>query len=213
MTSKREAKSILIFGGTFDPPHRAHAELPPRIAEEIGCDRLLYVPAALNPLKADAPPTDATHRLEMLRRAVADVPRAEISTLELEREGPSYTVDTLEELRRQYGETVELRLLIGADQAVEFYRWKEWQRICELAVPVVMLRPPWDRERFRRDLEANYTPEQVDQWLSRTIEIPAINVSSSTVRQRIASNGELSDLLHEDVARYIREHRLYEDES
>jgi nicotinate-nucleotide adenylyltransferase len=152
VTEAREMQRVLIFGGTFDPPHRAHVELPPRIAQQLGCDRLLYVPAALNPLKVDSPPTDSSHRLEMLRRAVVDVPNAEICTIELERKGPSYTVDTLEELRRRLGEDVEMRLLIGGDQALEFHRWKDWKRIIELAEPVVMLRPPWNRETFREQL-------------------------------------------------------------
>jgi nicotinate-nucleotide adenylyltransferase len=200
---------ILIFGGTFDPPHRAHVELPPRIARQEGCTRLLYVPAALNPLKVNSPPTEASHRLEMLQRALADVPNAEISTIELEREGPSYTIDTLEELQDRYSEDTELRLLIGADQAIEFHRWKDWQRILKLAQPVVMLRPPWDREQFEKELMKHYSPEQVRQWLSYTIDVPAIDVSSSIIRERIASNGDLSDLLPEEVASYILEHGLY----
>jgi len=205
-----DRQRILIFGGTFDPPHRAHAELPPSIADRIGCDRLLYVPAALNPLKVDSPPTEAKHRLEMLRRALSDVETAEIATLELERDGPSYMVDTLEELQRRFGEEAELRLLIGADQAIEFHRWKDWQRIVELAPPVVMLRPPWDRERFRKSLAEKYETDMVERWLAWTIDVPAIDISSSAVRQRIGSDGDLSNLLHEEVAAYIREHNLYQ---
>jgi nicotinate-nucleotide adenylyltransferase len=212
MTDQRH-KRILIFGGTFDPPHRAHTELPPMIAERIDCDRLLYVPAALNPLKRDSPPTAAEHRLAMLRLAIADVPDAEVATLELEREGPSYTVDTLEELRDRFGEQAELRLLIGADQAVEFHRWKDWRRIIELATPVVMLRPPWDRDRFRQELEQHYEGGIVERWLAWTIDVPAIDISSSGIRHRIESGEDLTDLLHEDVAEYIHQHGLYRSAS
>jgi len=210
VTGTDEHERILIFGGTFDPPHRAHAELPQRVAEEIGCDRLVYVPAALNPLKVESPPTDASHRLEMLRRALADLSNVEIATLELEREGPSYTVDTLEEFRRRFGDQADLRLLLGADQAVDFHRWKDWRRILELARPVVMLRPPWSRNRFRDELAARYSPEETDRWLEWTIAVPAINISSSDIRERIASDADLSDLLPEGVAQYIREHGLYQ---
>jgi nicotinate-nucleotide adenylyltransferase len=210
VTRAHKKGRVLIFGGTFDPPHRAHVELPPRIAKQLGCDRLLYVPAALNPLKVDSPPTDSLHRLEMLRLAVADVPGAEICTIELERQGPSYMIDTLEELHSRLGDDVEMRLLIGADQAMEFHRWKDWRGIIKLAKPVVMLRPPWNRERFREQLAEQYDSEQVERWLSWTIDVPAIDVSSSLIRERIAANGDLSDLLNKDVARYIREHGLYQ---
>ena len=80
---------ILIFGGTFDPPHLAHTALPPLVARRLDCKRILYIPAAANPLKTDAPPTAVEHRLAMLRLALADVPDAEISTIELDRPGPS----------------------------------------------------------------------------------------------------------------------------
>lgn len=202
---------ILIFGGTFDPPHHAHAILPSKVAEQLGYDELLYIPAALNPLKTDSPPTDARHRLEMLRRMVRDIPGAEICTIELERDGPSYTVDTLAALRRRFGDSAHLRLLIGADQALEFHRWKDWQRILELATPVVMLRPPWDRARFREELSSRYEPKQVDRWLSWTVDVPRIDVSSSEIRRRIATGEDLSSLLPDSVADYIREHGLYSD--
>lgn len=202
---------ILIFGGTFDPPHRAHTELPPLVAREFGCDEILYVPAAINPLKRDTPPTPAVHRLAMLERAVHGIPHARISTIELDRAGPSYTVDTLESLRARYGESVTLFLLIGADQATEFHRWKDWTRILELAEPAVMLRPPWTRQSLERSLResGHYDDPTIARWLAGTVDVPAVQVSSTDIREALRSGGDLSGMLDDAVVRYIREHGLY----
>jgi nicotinate-nucleotide adenylyltransferase len=204
-----DPQRILVFGGTFDPPHLAHSVLPPMVAKTLHCDRILYVPAALNPLKADAPPTDEQHRLAMLKLAIADVPNAAIDTLELDRPGPSYMVDTLATLRQRFGSDAEMRLLIGADQAVQFHRWRDWQRIIKLAVPAVMLRPPLREEAFVAALAENFSPEQVQQWRQWTIPLPMYDISSTEIRRRLRDGGEMSDILSPAVADYIREHRLY----
>ena len=120
---------VLIFGGSFDPPTIAHRVLPMRAADLVGADRVIYVPAAISPHKLDQPPLDASHRLAMLKLDIDDLDRAEISTIELEREGPSYMIDTVTALRGDIEEATPLRLLIGDDQAVPFHRWKDWDPI------------------------------------------------------------------------------------
>ena len=139
-------RQILLFGGTFDPPHRAHVDMPFEVARRIGCTDVVYVPANVNPLKVDTPPTSPKHRLEMLRRALAGKSGAKISRCELERPGPSYMVDTLEilrkELRGKDGTLPRIRLMMGSDQALQFTKWHEWKRILDYATPVVVLRPP-----------------------------------------------------------------------
>jgi nicotinate-nucleotide adenylyltransferase len=199
---------ILVFGGTFDPPHRAHVELPPLIARQLGCELIIYVPAAANPLKAEEP-TAAHHRLAMLQLALRDVPMAEISTIELERPGPSYTIDTLEELRRRLGPAAELRLLIGADQALDFHRWKDWDRIIELAPPAVMLRPPWNAQTLAEELRSRLGPREAEQWRGWLMEAPVIPASGTDVRERQRAGEAVRDPLDPAVAAYIREHSLY----
>lgn len=199
----------LIFGGSFDPPHRAHITLPPLVADQLGADRLLYIPAAISPLKRDSTPTDASHRLAMLRLAVASIPRAEIITIELERPGPSYTVDTLEELHRRARAGETFRLLIGADQALDFHLWKSWGRIIDLAEPVVMLRPPWDRGGFRRALMGRYKLAEVNAWIGRVVEVPAIDASATDIRRRLANGESVEADLPAEVEAYIRKHGLY----
>ena len=207
MTS--DTQSILIFGGTFDPPHLAHAQLPPLAAERLGCEKILYIPASINPLKADAPPTPAAHRLAMLKLITCDLSRVNVETLELDRKGPSYMVDTLKELRERFGEKTHLHLLIGADQALEFHRWKDWQRILELATPAVMLRPPIDAETFQKQLSERYEPDEAAFWKGHLVEVPYLDINSSAVRLRVDRGDDLGDLLDGRIIEYIREHGLY----
>ncbi len=190
----------LIFGGSFDPPHLAHVALPKRVAEAIHADAVLYIPAGRAPHKLDRAQTAPAHRLAMLRLALADEPDAVILTEELDRavDGrPSYTIDTLEALRPRLAPDATMRLLIGTDQVKIFETWKDWQRIIELAEPVVMVRPP----QTPRDL-----PEA---WRDRVVEAPVVEVSSTQLRQRLAAGEPTRDLLHPAVADYIAEHGLY----
>ncbi|MCP3904161.1 MAG: nicotinate (nicotinamide) nucleotide adenylyltransferase [Planctomycetes bacterium] len=203
------ADCFLIFGGTFDPPHRAHVELPALVAETLGCDRIIYIPAATNPLKRDDPPTDAEHRLAMLRLALRERPRTVVSTIELERGGVSYFVDTLHSLCSDVGSDVELRFLIGADQALQFGRWKDAGEILRLATPAVMLRPPWTDASFRAALAGAHGEDEADRWMAWTVPAPLIDVSATELRDRLRAGGDVSEMLDPAVAAYIREHGLY----
>ncbi|MHC5114421.1 MAG: nicotinate (nicotinamide) nucleotide adenylyltransferase [Planctomycetota bacterium] len=186
---------ILLFGGTFDPPHRAHVELPQLVAGKLGCDRIVYIPAAASPHKTDDDTTDAVHRLAMLRLALGDRPNVTISTIELDRGGVSYFVDTLRALRADLGDDVDLRFLVGADQALAFDRWKDPEEILRLATPAVMLRP-------REDL-----PDE--RWREWIVETPLIDVSATELREHLRDGRDVSDVLDPAVVEYIRAHGLY----
>ena len=201
------AHRVLVFGGTFDPPHLAHSVLPPQVAEAQGCGRILYIPNASNPLKRD-PPTEARHRLAMLELTVAGVPNAEIMTAELDRPGPSYTVDTLRSLH-DGDPGSELMLLLGADAALTFPQWREPETILRLATPGVMLRPPWDVETLRDRLEDMLPPEQAAQWVTHCVDVGRMDISASELRDRLRRGDDVSDALHASVVEYIREHGLY----
>ena len=215
-------RRTLLFGGTFDPPHLAHARLPAQAAIQLGCDEILYVPAAMNPVKAAAgqpPPTAKEHRLAMLLLAIADVPNARICTLEIDRprDQPSYTIHTLRELhanvsRDQSGAgAVQFHLLIGCDQALDFHRWKDWQEILTLAIPAVMLRPPWDRSRFESQLRQQYSSVEAEQWLKWTLHLPMMDINATAIRELIQRDKaeQLGNLLDPAVMEYIRANNLY----
>ncbi|MEX0745074.1 MAG: nicotinate (nicotinamide) nucleotide adenylyltransferase, partial [Phycisphaeraceae bacterium] len=174
---------VIVFGGSFDPPHRAHVRLPRQVGEAIGADAVAYVPAARAPHKLDRTQTDATHRLAMLQAALADEPWAIVLTDELDRarDGrPSYTVDTLEALHRRLPDA-ELRLLMGADQVRIFDQWHEAARVAELAEPVVLVRPPESAASLLASLPAG----EREVWAARLVEVDRIDVSSTQVRQRV----------------------------
>jgi nicotinate-nucleotide adenylyltransferase len=208
--------ATLIFGGTFDPPHLAHAVLPSAAAQLLRCGRILYVPAAINPLKQATPPTHPHHRLAMLALALRHVRGAEICTIELDRERahpgePSYTIDTLRALRQGLPRDASMRLLIGADQALEFHRWKDWQAIVALAPPAVMLREPWNAESFAERLSTTFPSDEATRWLGWTLleGLPRMDISASEIRSRVVAGASLDGLLDPEVAHYIRVHRLY----
>jgi nicotinate-nucleotide adenylyltransferase len=182
-------KRIGVFGGTFDPIHIGHLAIANAVLDELDLDRVYFVPAARSPLKRDAPAASAADRVAMLERALADEPRFAVSRTELDRDGPSFTVDTLEALR---GEG-DLFLILGGDAYADFERWRDPARIRELATIVVAARPG-----------APNAPEGV-----RMLDTPLMDISSRELRARAARGKSLRYLVPLDVLRYIEERRLY----
>jgi len=207
----RDARNILIVGGSFDPPHLAHLIQPRRVAEHLHAEVMLYIPAGRQPLKKE-PQTPPHHRLAMLRLMVAGDPSIHISTMEIDRldDGrPSYTVDTLEQLRQVLGDKPALRLLIGSDQAIAFHRWHKPERILELAEPVVMTRPPLSAPLLCESIAHSQGKEAAQQWVSRIVELPLLDISSTDIRQRLKQRRSLAGLVSAPVEDYIRQHGLY----
>ena len=178
-----------IFGGTFDPVHVGHLAIANSALDELGLDRVYFVPARRAPLKEDGPIASAADRLAMLTAAIADEPRFRVSRVELEREGPSFTVDTLEAL---HGEG-DLFLILGSDAYADFERWREPARIRALATVVLAARPG-----------APNAPAGV-----RMLDSPLLDISSRELRARAARGRSLRYLVVEATLRYIEEHRLY----
>jgi nicotinate-nucleotide adenylyltransferase len=207
----RTCHRVLLFGGSFDPPHLAHLKLPLLAMYAIGADALVYIPAAQSPHKKDRPGASALQRVAMLRLMLQDVPKATVLTDEIDRfeasKGePSYTIDTLTLLRERLGPDVELRLLIGADQLRVFDKWRQPQRIIELAEPVVMVRPP---ETRASTLAAVPRMFDAKPWEKRLIDLPVMDVSATEIRQRIAEGKTIGGLVHAEVERFIKENGLY----
>jgi nicotinate-nucleotide adenylyltransferase len=178
-----------VFGGTFDPIHVGHLAIANAALEELGLDRVYFVPALRSPLKAKGPTADAADRLAMLTASIADEPRFAVSRAELDREGPSFTVDTLEALR---GEGA-LFLILGSDAYADFEHWRDPERIRALATVVLAARPG-----------APNAPAAV-----RILDSPLMDISSRELRARAARGRSLRYLVPEAALRYIEEHRLY----
>jgi len=206
---------VLLFGGTFDPPHRAHIELPLRARAALGAAWLVYIPAAQSPHKTETPGASGDDRVAMLEAAIEGERGVLVSRIELDAQGgPSYTVRTLERLREEIGSEREIRLLIGADQAVSFHRWREFSRILELAEPLVMLRSPEEtRASLREAMAPNWAADELESWATRVVDVPVVDASATRVRELLDSSGvensELCSLLPAGVIGVIRERGLY----
>lgn len=180
-----------IFGGTFDPIHVGHLAIARAALESVPLDRILFVLAKRSPLKERAPVASEADRLAMLERVVADETNFGVSRIELDREGPSYTIDTLEELK---GEG-DLHLILGGDALADFPRWRQAERIAQLAHLVVADRPG-----------APKPPSDVPYTL---FDAPRLDLSSRELRGRAARGRSLRYLVPNVVWRYIEERGLY----
>ena len=201
----KKNKTLLIFGGTFDPPHRAHVELPRLAMQALNADGVIYLPAGRSPHKREHAQSAPHHRLAMLERALADQPWATIDARETERgDTPTFTVDTLEALAAEHPDA-QLHLLIGTDQLLAFHQWHRFRDIERLAEPRVMLRPPDTTESVLAKLPSALSAET---WKARLLSLPPIHLAATHLRQQIA-HGKQPDDLHSEVLAYIQQHRLY----
>lgn len=210
---KPTAPRLLVFGGTFDPPHRRHSEIVARAAELLHCERVLVVVAGDAPLRTGRSAAPSEARIAMARLAFAGVRGVEFDTREIERTGPSFTVDTLREVARERGLTRDdLVLLIGADQALQFDSWREWRTIAEsLATVAVVPRPPMDAGALTAALNAKFARLDCNaaRWNHAVLPLNAIDLSATEVRERIRQGEPIDDLVSPQVESWIRDHRLY----
>jgi nicotinate-nucleotide adenylyltransferase len=187
---------IGVFGGTFDPPHIGHLIAAQDAADALRLDRLLFVPAGSPPHKRERVITPAPLRLEMLNAALIDEPRFQVCDLELRREGPSFTADTLRELNRLQPRD-ELYLLLGADQVRDLPGWYQPEEVARLSRIVLISRAGID------------AAPNVESMIFSTVRITRIDVSASEIRQRVADRRSIRYLVPRAVESIIYEHGLY----
>lgn len=205
-----------IFGGTFDPPHVGHLLAASDAIEHLGLDRLVFVPAAVQPLKVGREAAAAADRLAMVRLTVGGDPRLESDSVELDREGLSYTVDTLREFSRRYP-SAERYFLVGADVLATFAQWREPQTVLELATLAVLTRrsDSSDDARARHALagaqRSAVTSALDDALARRSTPVPTrrIDVSSTEIRDRVRAGRSIHGFVTDAVAEYIGSHGLY----
>ncbi|HEU4962675.1 MAG TPA: nicotinate-nucleotide adenylyltransferase [Bacilli bacterium] len=195
-----------IFGGSFDPIHIGHLVAAQVALEEANLDRIVFIPAGQNPLKVGRAITAGAHRLKMVELAIRSHPQFAVSDWELHRPGPSYTVDTLEHICREYPEA-ELFFLIGADNLKLLPKWKAVDRIVELATILAVTRPGFDLHLGAETVLALY-PNLAERI--RYIEIPGLDISSTWIRERLVKNRTVEHLLPAEVIGYSKENKLYE---
>ena len=202
-----------VFGGTFDPVHQGHLCTVASVRQQLDLAHVLFVPAA-RPRLRSVPTASATHRLEMLKRALASEPSFEVNDLELGRDGPSTTVLTLEALYHDYQET-PICFILGIDAFLGFPQWHRWTELLGLAHFVVMSRPgivlPVERPTWwvraeTTDLSMVHRRRAGSVVM---VEVPPMDVAASNIRERLRVGDDISHSVPKSVIDYITEHQLY----
>lgn len=202
---------IGVYGGCFDPVHVGHLLLAECCREQAGLDRVLFVPAATQPHKQDRRLADGQHRAEMLRLATGGQPAFEVATLELDRGGVSYTVDTVAALKETHP-AAELCLLLGPDALAGLPTWREPRRIAELATLVAVERETLDdlpaaaAVAGLRDLLG---AERLAAILDRRVRMPAVGIRATDLRAAVAAGRSIRYRTPRAVEAYIAAHGLY----
>lgn len=194
-------RRVGMFGGAFDPPHKAHVALAQAAVEQLGLDELRVFPTGMAWHKARAL-TGGQHRLAMAQLAFGEVPRAVVDEREVRRDGPTYTIDTLRELQAE-NPGAQLVLVIGADQAEALDSWRESAAIAHLAIISIA-------ERARPQAPAGqFDASRVPGGRWQPIELPSMPMSATEIRDRVAAGLSVDHLVPAGVARYIEQHHLY----
>jgi len=195
-------RRIGVFGGAFDPPHLAHLALARTALAELALDELRVVPTgeAWHKPRTLSP---ARHRLAMAQLAFADLPRVVVDPIETLRVGPSYTVVTLRAFKARWSDA-DLFLILGEDQVRSLTSWQDWQEILQLAIICVAERANPAGVTFKSGLEIAYASRL------RRLPMPALALSATDIRARIAAHLSVAGLVIEPVARYIDTHHLYQ---
>lgn len=198
---------IGIFGGTFDPIHMGHLIVAEEVRVKLGLAEMIFVPAGKPWLKADRAISSVTHRLEMISLAIADNPHFKISTIEANRPGPSYTIDTIDALKQQLGTKARLFFVLGSDALSDLPKWKQPSRLVQECQLVTFMRPNSAVPSYK--LLESAIPGISQHVIF--VEVPQIDISATQIRSRISQKEPLSDLVPTAVERYIIEHGLYNE--
>jgi len=192
---------IGVFGGTFDPPHLGHLSLAEAAKEQLGLDEVLFLPASRNPLKSRRAIAEGHHRLGMVRTLINGVDGMAASDMELTRGGVSYSVVTLGELKMV--QPADYWFIMGADSLKSIQDWRNVPRLAKLCRLAIAIRPPLTEEDVRIRIPADFK----EKW--DLVHMPATDISSTEIRDRLARKRPVVGLLSPGVTQYIQQHKLY----
>lgn len=196
-----------IMGGTFDPIHYGHLVVAEEVRHRFGLDKVVFIPAARPPHKINQKISDHVHRINMARLATASNKFFEVSPLEMERQGPSYTIDTVREVKKCYG-VAEVYFITGADAVLEIITWKDAGDLLAMCTFIAATRPGYNLKCLKENLRS--LPEKILENII-PLEVPALSISSTDIRRRIREERSIKYLLPESVEDYIFQHEIYKN--
>jgi nicotinate-nucleotide adenylyltransferase len=199
---------IGIFGGTFDPIHIGHLIIAEHACEELHLDKLLIIPAAIPPHKQGEKITNAKHRLQMVKLAAKSNSKFIVSDIELKKTGVSYSIETLELIKKKMGKSAVYYLIIGSDMVPDLHTWKEIGRLTEMSTFVVAIRPGLTKRELKK-MRLRLPMPVRKRALSNIMLNPLVDISSTEIRERIIKRKSFRYMVPEKVEKYIIKHRLY----
>ncbi|NQT03876.1 MAG: nicotinate (nicotinamide) nucleotide adenylyltransferase [Planctomycetes bacterium] len=205
-------RKIALFGGTFDPVHIGHTTIAADAARHIGAEKIIFIPAKRSPLKGFLPKANDKHRLKMIALAIAEQKTFEVSDCELKKPAPSYTLDTVRKFQAEYGDDTLIHWLIGADSIDDLTYWYQIIELIDTCILITMYRAGCEVPDFTK-FEPIWGPQRTEKLQQNVIQTPLIDISSTEIRDRLASDRDVTDMLMPPVAEYIRKHGLYQSKS
>ncbi len=203
-----ENRKIALFGGTFDPIHLGHTTVAADAAEHIGAEKIIFIPAKRSPLKGFFPKAGDIDRLKMIALAIADNKDFQVSDCELQRPEPSYTLETVRQFQAEFGGETSIYWLIGADSIDELQLWRGTTELIDECNLSTMFRAGCKPPNFAK-FEDIWGSERVEKLQRNVIQTSLIDISSTEIRDRLSAGDNVNDMLHPDVADYIRKNGLY----
>ena len=205
-------RKIALFGGTFDPIHLGHTAVAANAAKRIGAEKVIFIPAKCSPLKRTSPQAKDSDRINMIKLAIAGNEIFQVSDYELKKPRPSYTLETVRHFQNEYGGETAICWLAGADSIDELPHWYKITELMEACNLCIMFRAGCKPPDFAK-FEAIWPANLVEKLQRNIIPTPLIDVSSTEIRKRLTAGLSAADMLHPDVADYIRTHNLYRHSS
>ena len=212
-------EKIGILGGTFDPVHKGHLQLADAALQEVDLDKVLFIPSAYPPHKNMAKVASFEHRFKMLEIGVSNKEQFVVSDLESKREKPSYTFETLRELKEPCSEDLEYYFIIGCDAFIDIKSWYRWKEVISSTNFILAIRPGFDELTIINYMECHGFVAKDDEdgvWAKKKYDNKVLllktaidDISSTAVRKNIYEERKWTDLIPDDVAEYIVSHSLY----
>ncbi|MDI3508053.1 MAG: nicotinate-nucleotide adenylyltransferase [Clostridiales bacterium] len=197
---------IGLMGGTFDPIHYGHLVTAEEIRDKFNLEKVIFVPSGHPPHKIERHVSDQEHRYLMTFLATAPNPFFEVSRMEIDRQGPTYTIDTIKQFKAEYGDEYEFYFITGADAIFEILTWKDAEQLLGLCEFIAATRPGFNNNDIKAQLE-HITSRYGKEVYS--VEVPSLAISSTDIRQRIREGRPIKYLLPESVEYYIKKCNLY----